>query len=475
MISENGSIRLCLLSVLYCIFPFLALAAQVEPPVKPMLTFLEPGDALEPMGMLTFEANSLALRGQISLLQTRPAASASDQKEAPQHLTISFRPLLAVPQPEGGFVVFGHESNELPGEPRIFSWTLCCARTPDGYHFTGLSEVYRNPSGPWLIEAAMARQSTTGRLFFYHWSRSVQPELGHALWGFASDDGEKWAPLTNLPIYLDHDAFGIMWDERFKRFLTGQVTGQPWRKPYSDNMGASRRRVLHMRISHDGIAWQTVNPAGGSDLIAPDSEDSPDVEFYRMQPFAYGERYVAMVDLYAASPLTPDKHGPHLTCEWWISSDGIQWRRPWRNLASQGDAPYPIKMPPMWIGREMLFWLPGQVWGVPEYRIAGIGARANTGFSTAGFSLPGKTLLLNASVPVGSGLFHQAYIQVELRDGNNNVIPGYERDKCQIQSTDDTRIPLRWGNRTGQELAGKQVSLRFHLRAARIYALAVER
>ncbi len=89
--------------------------------------------------------------------------------------------------------------------------------------------------------------------------------------------------------------------------------------------------------------------------------------------------------------------------------------------------------------------------------------------------MPEKPLLLNASVPGGSGLFNQAYVQVELRDETGKVIPGYERDKCLFRNIDDTRIPLRWGDKTGKELTGRKVSLRFWLRSARIYALAIER
>jgi hypothetical protein len=447
-----------------------------ESPIAPVLLFVQPADALEPVGMLTFEANPLLLRGQITPVRSDPAATqpAGIGQGPRANSGIQFRPLLAVPQPDGGCLVFGSDSQETAEQPKTYLWRLYRARTPDGYHFTELKEVYRNPKGPWLIEAAMVRQAPTGRLFFYPWSRSAQPEQGHALWGFVSDDGEKWGPLSDKPVYLDHDAFGMMWDERTSRFLTGQVTNQPWKKPYADNMGSSKRRVLTMRTSQDGLRWETVGNAGNGGLITPDDKDSPDVEFYRMQPFAYGDRYIARADLYAASPLTPDKHGPHLACEWWVSADGINWQRPWRT-AAQGDAPYPIKMTPMWFGREMLFWLPGQVFGLPEFRIAAIGSRSNAEFSSAAFAMPDKTLLLNASVPNGHGLFHQAYVQVELHDERNIVIPGYEQDKCLLQSIDDTRIPLRWGDKTGKELSGKKVSLRFHLRSARIYALAVQR
>lgn len=442
-----------------------------------MLIFMQPADALEAVGMLTFEANPLALRGRITPVGSDPAASRPERDASRRkgNAQPDFRALLAVRQPDGSHLVFGNDTKETAEQPRTFLWRLYSARTPDGYHFTGVHEVYRNPKGPWLIETSMVRQESTGRLFFYPWSRSDEPEQGHALWGFASDDGEQWRPLSDKPVYLDHDAFGMMWDTRTNRFLTGQVTGQPWKKPYADNMGSSKRRVLSMRTSQDGVRWQTVGNSGNNGLITPDEHDPPDIEFYRMQPFAYGDRYVALADLYAPSPLTPNKHGPHLTCEWWVSADGISWQRPWRSLDAQGDAPYPVKMTPMWVGREMLFWLEGQVCGLPEYRIASIGSRSNAEFSSVTFSMPDKTLLLNASVPSGHGLFDQAYVQVELRDETNRVVPGYEKDKCLLRNVDDTRIPLRWGDKTGTELIGRRVSLRFHLRRASIYALAIER
>ena len=85
--------------------------------------------------------------------------------------------------------------------------------------------------------------------------------------------------------------------------------------------------------------------------------------------------------------------------------------------------------------------------------------------------MPDRPLLLNASVPVGQGLFNQAYVAVEIRDAAKNVIPGYEYDKCILQGVDDTRIPLNWEGRDGTELAGRKVQFRFYLRSSRIYAL----
>jgi hypothetical protein len=450
----------------------LALVALLEIPAlaapasyQPLLLFMQPQDARETVGVLSFDANPLEPRGRIS--------AAGDALQAVEGAPIaSFHPLHAVPADDNGCYVFACSHRKVPGsEPRTFQWRLYRGLTPDGYRLTEWKEVFRNPDGPWLIESMLVRRGNTNELFFFTWSRHPQPEKGHAVWGFASPDGLAWRPISGEPLYLEHDAFGGMWDDRTGRFLTAQVTQQPWKKPYADNIGSDKRRVLSIRVSRDGLTWQRASEAGPDGLITPDAEDPPDIEFYRMQPFRLADRYVGIADLYAASPLTPAKHGPHLTCEWWVSADGLRWQRPWRQVNAHGQAPYALKINPMWFGKEMLFWISGQVLGLPEYRIASIGSRSNAEFSTRLFEMPSRPLLLNASIPSGNGLFNQAYVTVELRDDSGRTIPGYEHDKCILRNVDDTRIALRWGQRSGTELAGQKVSIRFRLRWARIYAV----
>jgi hypothetical protein len=440
-------------------------AAEAQVSFNPILLFMQPGDARDCRGVLAFEANPLHLRGDIVLAEK--AASGMTENA---HLE-SFCPLLAVPKGDGSSYVFACTHQETDSDPRTFRWRLYRGLTPDGYHLTEWREVFRNPDGPWLIESMMIHQGTTNRLFFYTWSRYPQAEKGHAVWGFVSADGLAWKPLSSDALYLEHDAFGGMWDGRTEKFVVAQVTQQAWKKPYADNLGPNRRRVLSIRTSCDGLSWDRVDAAGPGGLITPDVDDPPDLEFYRMQPFPYGDRYLAIADLYAASPLTPGKHGPHLTCEWWVSADGTRWERPWRGVDAHGDAAYAVKMAPMWFGKEMLFWVSGQVLGLPAYRVASIASRSNAEFSSRAFEMPAQMLLLNASVPEGRGLFNQAYVTVELQDEMGRAIPGYEHDKCILKGVDDIRIPLQWGTRTGKELAGRKVMLRFRLRSAHIYAV----
>lgn len=158
-------------------------AADANASMRPILLFAQRGDALDVRGVLTFEANPLQLRGEVALAENAASRLADDDHPR------SFHPLLAVPRPDGSCHVYACTHRETGADPKTFRWRLYCGLTPDGYHLTEWREVYRNPEGPWLIESMMAHQQTTGRLFFFTWSRHPQAEKGHARWGFASPDG----------------------------------------------------------------------------------------------------------------------------------------------------------------------------------------------------------------------------------------------------------------------------------------------
>jgi hypothetical protein len=122
-------------------------ASGAESSIAPVLIFLQPADALEPVGILTFEANPLILRGPITPVRSDPAATQPAGSEQGRHTNagIQFRPLLAVPQSDGGCLVLGSDSQESPEQPKSFLWRLYRARTPDGYHYTELTVTGISP------------------------------------------------------------------------------------------------------------------------------------------------------------------------------------------------------------------------------------------------------------------------------------------------------------------------------------------
>jgi hypothetical protein len=120
------------------------------------------------------------------------------------------------------------------------------------------------------------------------------------------------------------------------------------------------------------------------------------------------------------------------------------------------------------------FYSPGgAIASVHEGRIFAVTCRGNGEFSTVKFAMPEKGLSLNASAlyDPSEGDAGRAYIMAELRDEQNNTIADYERSRCLVANQDGIAIPLRWDGKTGGELKGKPVSVRFYLREAKIYSV----
>jgi len=470
-------------------------ATEVASTGLPLL-FMSATDAREASGTLRFQANPLQYLGKIQRSTIHPTEFGDlfTPQETQEGPTPPMRALLSVPDPRGGYTVYFskhhasvYDTTGNLGGTRA-SWTIYRAYTPDGHEMFDLQPVFKSPpaDGRWMLETMMVQRADTGQIYQFVWSRDVPQGKDKLaiMRGFVSPDGEHWKPLKDGGALLrDHDAFGVIWDEPTHGFIDYQTTKQYLKspKPFPDNAGPLERRVMSIRTSKDGLSWDRVEDAsvthtlkGVDGTILPDGIDGMDVEFYRMHGFSYYGRYVAMMDLYAGSLFHPGTHGNHLALEWWVSGDGIHWDRNWRGQDAGAATGYMIKMAPMHIGREMLWWITDEVWGLPEQRIASVGSLSNASFRTAAFKMPSTPLLLNATIPPGRGLFQQAYVMAEVLDADGHVVPGYEKEKCVLRSRDDTRLPLRWESRDATELSGQNVSLRFYMRDSRLYAVTTE-
>jgi len=390
-----------------------------------------------------------------------------------------------VPQADGSYYIYGCAgANDRP-------WRLLRARTFDGLQYEAAEVIYESRPGRWLGEHEVVANPETGQLLCLYWARG---DIGHALWGFASEDGRTWRPVADGPLYHDHDAFGAMWHPSLRRYVIYQTTYQPWQKPYPDNIGGSIRRVLHIRTSEDGQHWDPPEDvpfagpyAAPQRMITPDEADPAEVEFYRFKAFAYGDGFAGMMLVYAPSPQAANvrfpfsKHAMHLAGEWWISLDGLAWRRPYRDVHAPGAAGSVIDHAPitangwhLWVLREALG---PRVYGVPESRLFYIGSLANAEFSTPPLTLSGQRITLNAAIGFHgqprTGAFRGGYVMAELREEDGEPLAGYEKERCVHFRLDDPVTALHWGERTGQELAGQRVRLRLYLRDARIHAVEV--
>ena len=384
------------------------------------------------------------------------------------------------PREAGGTWVYGWSCRDAEGEFRdtnplkvIRCWT------EDGKVFHDARTVFADDSERWLSFANIVRRPTDGMLFMFSWSRSRQkPWKGHALHSYASRDGENWEPLAT-PAYHDHDAFCVFWDPASAKFINMQTTYQAWEKKYPDNIGAGKRRVLSIRTTRDGVHW---DPPGdlafrqepfSEQLWTPDARDPTELELYRVCVFPHQGRYVGIVCLYAPSPQIANtrkgtRHGPGLGGQWCFSRDGVRWVRPDREtdaIARLGFMPIPGLLR---AGGVLHFYRANDpvIAGVPEDRIFCVYCRANAEFSTRPFTVPDADLLLNASANE-----YDSYVMAELRDEQDQVIPGFGKENCVLMGLDQPAHPLRWNRQSPRKLAGQTARLRLYFRNTRIYGV----
>ena len=435
------------------------------------LLFVENGDVVDPRGPLQFGANGLKRVGDVEGLPS-----------------LSFPcPVL---QPDGSYLLYAATHRGT---------VILRFRTWDGLRYEGGDQVLAlgavAPSGEWLGCLSVTQGRRHDDLFCFAWAKAP-PAMG--LWGYTSAGGKEWSRLKDGPLYHDHDAFHMMWHPQRERLVAYQTTYQRWRKPYADNIGQERRRVLSIRTSADGRAWDPAGDVSGdrlrpdNELIVPDEHDPAELEYYRMTVFPYHDRFVGMVLLYAASPGPANvrypwtRHGPHLGGEWWVSDDGMEWRRPFRGVFAPGGANGVVAHAPMRLGNRLLWLYPDGIYGVPEDRLFFAGSFANSAFSTPCFIQPDKHLALNAEFGFhdlpSRGMRGQGYIMVEACDEQGQSIEGFGAERCIIhelesaatqayQTDGDTARRLHWQGRSLRELAGRRIQLHLYLRDARIFEI----
>ena len=89
---------------------------------------------------------------------------------------------------------------------------------------------------------------------------------------------------------------------------------------------------------------------------------------------------------------------------------------------------------------------------------------------TRPFTSPGSELIVNARCgPKG-------YLEVELSDAADRVVPGYERAACLPFHGDATRRAVRWTGRAAlpRDVLARGAKLRFFSRDCSLYSFAVE-
>lgn len=243
--------------------------------------------------------------------------------------------------------------------------------------------------------------------------------------------------------------------------------------------------------------------------------DPPEMQFYRTRAFYLGNsgRFASHSLQYAASPAEvnnitgygywgpycPDGnggfimchkghgygkiHGPHMMEEWWVGTETQNgpenitgWKRPYKRFQAVAKNVWLMAQPVVY--DNMHVWVADTgVYTLPLYRLAGMYAVANGMFSSRPFTVASSKFYINVDASWGPGLVTTgcdegcaAYVMVEVLDMDNNVLSGYERDKCIILNTTGIQVPLVWQGAKALP-QGKEIRLRFFFRETTIYAV----
>ncbi|REJ98455.1 MAG: hypothetical protein DWQ34_00245 [Planctomycetota bacterium] len=383
-----------------------------------------------------------------------------------------------VPREAGGFWMYGWTNFSDAGE---FSETnplrVIRCWTVDGQSFHDPETVFSETGQRWLGYANIVHRPADGAMFLFAWSRGSP---GAAVHVYSSKDGSSWERRAS-PAYTDHDACFFLWSEETERFVNFQTTYQRWDKRYPDNIGGRIRRVLSLRTSADGVAWEPDLNVGFSgpyrsadELIVPDENDPRELEFYRVVVFPVQGKPAGLLSRYAPSPQIANtregtKHGPGLGVEWFFCREGWQVRRPYRDTeALPAERPWMPRHAPLEVDRTLRFYNPHdqRVVGIRSDRVFHAYCRANGEFSTPSFKMQASGLSINVDADA-----YDSYVMVEIQDSAGEVIDGFEKERCVWKGTDSRNLRLEWNGQSAARLTGEVVRLRVYLRNAAVYSV----
>ena len=270
----------------------------------------------------------------------------------------------------------------------------------------------------------------------------------------------------------------------------GYYPGDPWRM--------TKRRVFSTN-SRDINNWPMLREM----LVPDDTEDNLDDEFYLLARFRMGDLHVAFLNIFGR---THNMMTVHLL----YSRDGYHWDwtsrgRPFLNVSPEGEWDcfmVEVGSRPMFLDDEIRiyyggsnlhhdWWMFGEKEGldVPEARAGWNGGESALGVATLrpeGFVSIDSTvregmLITRPFVSDGARLVVNAvcepkgYLDVELSDANDDVVPGYERSACETFRGDSNRHMISWGGsvRLPAEVLTKGAKLRFFIRHCSLYSFRI--
>lgn len=311
-----------------------------------------------------------------------------------------------------------------------------------------------------------------------------------------------WGPYLNDLIALSCDPLGRLYTATVRSPYQAAAPLTP-DSPIADNFvgpsepGAwwrgNKRRIFQTESS-DFLHWTQPYP-----IFEPDELDNLDESFYGMCQMKIGDTYIGFVNLFQECANT-------MSVRLAYSRDGKNWewannRQPWLESSRMSGKEWDSVMvylgvPPIEVGDEHWvyyagaknhhdWWLTGILEGIdhPEARDLsrigyhlGLAKMRLDGFVslksspyregilvTRPFFPEGNRLVMNARVERGG------YINVEVSDAANRVLPGYSRDDCDTFTGDSVCHLVTWKGKADAEFHGYH-KLRFYMRKASLYS-----
>jgi hypothetical protein len=398
-----------------------------------------------------------------------------------------------LPMPDGSYRLY--YSTFTPGEGHA---KLLLATSADGFHWEkpelDLVEWDGSRANNIILDPDMDHDSPSiifepddsthpFKMITFH--RSAEGSTW-GLYGYRSADGLRWDRLPE-PLLAAGDRTNMMATKPDGKYVV--YTRHP------EMMSRHGARSIHRSESDDFLHWSNLEL-----MLTPDLDDEPDVEYYGMSVFMRHGWYFGLMEYL---------DGLHdcIETRLFISRDGRRWQkaghapfigatydwnRKWSGCDSHG---------PIIINDSMLFYFhgrltshhytAGQQWGVIGYaslpvdQFCAIEATNGTNggrLDTVPLEWPGGELVLNADTRESYASHprdQNGEIAVEVLDAGGAPLPEWSGEsKAVFHSIMYSRNRIDDGTvcwldeRKMDELKGRTIRLRLHLKHARLFTLA---
>ncbi len=273
--------------------------------------------------------------------------------------------------------------------------------------------------------------------------------------------------------------------ERFRRYVEGPdllAAAQSWpSQPVNDQDNNSFKHW------HDPSIW-----LGADRLDPPRADTSAPPELYNLDAVAYESLMLGAFSIWRGHTKDyPARDKINEICLG-FSRDGYHWDRPWREpfigVSEDPNAPNHSNIQSaggvcLVVGDKLYFYFSQRmvrdITKRKGFTSTGLATLRRDGFAsmdagrtegvlvTRPVQFSGSHLFVNVDAPRGS-------LQVEVLDDKGVPIAPFTRQNCTALSIDSTRTQVKWsGGQDLSSLAGKAVSLRFHLTSGRLFSFWV--